>query len=139
MIPSRKPKERKLDLNEFLDGPRKEGPPTKVYKPPMTDKINYIGSCSKSMMDQIDRTKLMQSRWTGELRPVDHRYWWDERFSLRLIEGFSREYINEHNFKCKPSFQTISRKITMFFMRGKRQGASSEFKGAPKDIKLSKL
>ncbi|KAJ5084902.1 hypothetical protein NUU61_009481 [Penicillium alfredii] len=67
-------------------------------------------------------------RWTEQLDPPDWRFWILEKFSLRLIEGFLRWYLNTHNVVRKSAFQTLARYFSMFCNQERSQEAPYEFK-----------
>ncbi|KAJ5090353.1 hypothetical protein N7532_009037 [Penicillium argentinense] len=48
----------------------------------------------------------------AKLDPSDWRFWLLERFSLRLIEGFLRWYLDNHNVVRKSAFQTHARLVS---------------------------
>lgn len=59
-----------------------------------------------------------------------------EKFSLRLIEGFLRWYLNTHNDVRKSAFQTLARYFSMFCNKERSQETPYETKLKLKWVRL---
>ncbi|KAF3394006.1 hypothetical protein F1880_005516 [Penicillium rolfsii] len=123
MAPSKSSPKKALavaDWNAFLQEPDPE--PDADNKASTRRKVVAMGNCFK--------------RWTEELNPPDWRFWLLKKFSLKLIEGFLRYYLNTHNVERKSSFQTLARYFSMFCNQERGQEAPYELKQKLKRYEL---